>query len=886
MTNRVEIIIDALNLAIDEVKAMDKGMEVLGDSARKGSKGLDEAKKSASILKTDFVNLNQTVDSYTANLKEATPQNIRFAKTFQDIKKRVDEGTLSLDKAQRELDQLQREMKEVDAQGKKFGQNFTKNFSLMQGKFLAVAAGITAAGFAAKKAFDFAKEGAEIRLVEERFDRLAVSIGTTGEALRGDLFEAMGGIVSKTEAMSGALDLMALGLVKNHNEAVRMAGIAGKLNMDMNQLVLTLSNQTTMRFDALGVSVDGFKEKVDKLKDSGMDASQAFSTAFMQQAEEQIEKMGDVADSTMGEFQELEANFKDVLDEMRSDALEGIVVPVRFINEGFKKREEVKKEEDEIREAFEKNILTQEDYIDHQERIAESWGVLADLEHDRTLELVAIRTETLDADTIHLTRSTNELIKAAISADKVMLQYAVDTEKAAGATKNLKSSLRDLQGSKINLADMVEMGNFKEKLAFDEIFAGNRWQDASNIQGAMTDHLLAQAQAMAELGAKGYDVTGMYDVYMDALARTDPELAKNMEASQAMTGFLGDLDEAFKHGVISGEEYFAIFDDLYDNILAGMDPVEAFTQATEDLGTAWDTFSAKGDATDTLANLLPEEDAQAMKEAIGMDGLAGAASDATTEFENLASVMPDNSENIIASISDVSLALETFESGYITPASLSMATIAEKLPADEETLKQSIENVSTKLNETLVAQLSAGATKATTINTQMDELKDKDVTATIRVNVIGAPGWLSGAGVTVPVTPVDEEDDGGGEGEAWMSLNDLVELTDDFDIRERSANEANNDDDDDGGAGVPHKGGQVQYGSPYIWKPGEELFIPSTDGYVIPNRQVSDILNLGGMGALESKLGELNQNMTMLLARTPTAGDIARAVVSAVQTTV
>ena len=130
----------------------------------------------------------------------------------------------------------------------------------------------TAAVYALKKGFDFAEEGAQLLLTEQRFDRLAATIGTTSAALRSDLQDAMGGIVSKTEALQLGTDLLSLGLVKSSDEAVRMARAVGELGMDMNQLVLTLTNQTTMRFDALGVSVDGFQDKVNALKAAGHDA--------------------------------------------------------------------------------------------------------------------------------------------------------------------------------------------------------------------------------------------------------------------------------------------------------------------------------------------------------------------------------------------------------------------------------------------------------------------------------------------------------------------------------------------------------------------------------------------------------------------------------------
>jgi hypothetical protein len=116
------------------------------------------------------------------------------------------------------------------------------------------------------------------------------------------------------ELMASATDFLSLGLANSHDEVIRLSNVSSQLGMDMNQLVLTLTNQTTMRFDALGVSVAGFDEKVQKLKDSGMDANKAFNEAFLQQAEEQIERVGSATQESIGSFMRLEAAWANATD--------------------------------------------------------------------------------------------------------------------------------------------------------------------------------------------------------------------------------------------------------------------------------------------------------------------------------------------------------------------------------------------------------------------------------------------------------------------------------------------------------------------------------------------------------------------------------------------
>ncbi len=190
------------------------------------------------------------------------------------------------------------------------------------GSFMAgvgtASAAATLAMVGLKKVMEFGKEGAELELTETRFVRLAASIGTTADALKTDLRAATRGMMSDSEMMASATTMMTLGLAKTREEAVRLTRVASALGMNMNQLVLTLTNQTTMRFDQLGVSVDGFAEKVDALKAAGMSANDAFKEAFLQQAEEQITKVGDAADSSVASFVKFEVATQNLGDALKS----------------------------------------------------------------------------------------------------------------------------------------------------------------------------------------------------------------------------------------------------------------------------------------------------------------------------------------------------------------------------------------------------------------------------------------------------------------------------------------------------------------------------------------------------------------------------------------
>ena len=186
-----------------------------------------------------------------------------------------------------------------------------------------LATGFAALGIArvAKELYEFGKAGAELDYTRQKFDRLAESIGVTSDTMMKDLRAATKGTMSDMQLAASAGDLMALGLAKSYDEVLRLTKVAGGLGMNMNQLVLTLTNQTTMRFDQLGVKVAGFQEKVDALKASGMSASDAFQEAFLRQAEEQLGNIGKRADTAAGAAARLEASWANFADTARTNVV-------------------------------------------------------------------------------------------------------------------------------------------------------------------------------------------------------------------------------------------------------------------------------------------------------------------------------------------------------------------------------------------------------------------------------------------------------------------------------------------------------------------------------------------------------------------------------------
>ena len=133
-----------------------------------------------------------------------------------------------------------------------------------------MAGGFVAAGMAAQQAYATLRAGAELQTTTERFGKLAASIGTTADVMLGKLREATKGMISDAELMASASGIVSLKLADNEEQVVRLATVVGTLGWDMQQVILTFANLSTMRLDALGLSVDEVKQKQKELMDQGL----------------------------------------------------------------------------------------------------------------------------------------------------------------------------------------------------------------------------------------------------------------------------------------------------------------------------------------------------------------------------------------------------------------------------------------------------------------------------------------------------------------------------------------------------------------------------------------------------------------------------------------
>lgn len=144
------------------------------------------------------------------------------------------------------------------------------------------------------------EEGAQLEILEQRFDIIARNAGTTGEALEGQLEPAIGHLVDRLTGMGIATDFLAQNVAKTGEEAVELTRIAVQLGIDIQDIQNVLEDLSTEGFSAIGLAVGDFEIHLRRLQDEGYELEDAFKLAFIETANDQIEMFGDRSETTAG----------------------------------------------------------------------------------------------------------------------------------------------------------------------------------------------------------------------------------------------------------------------------------------------------------------------------------------------------------------------------------------------------------------------------------------------------------------------------------------------------------------------------------------------------------------------------------------------------------
>lgn len=528
-----------------------------------------------------------------------------------------------------------------------------------------------------QQVFQFLQDAAAVENTERKFDRLAQSIGTTADALQNDLGSVTGGLLSDFQAMEAATDFMTLGLARTHDEAVRLSNVSSQLGMNMNQLVLTLTNQTTMRFDALGLSVDGFDEKVANLKATGMDTNEAFKEAFLQQAEAQLERVGSVVDTNAGKLQILSSNWQNTTANMKQNILDAaapiidkfasIITTAGEAELAVKNLGQSSKFLDDLAIAAEKVSTAVEEVGAHgsffspvqtiktrdavKELAAQISAATGSVEEQRaklesygfTVDDIGVKLNGMGVSWIELAKAVEQvkLDKAAAEAAQydIALQRVQTTTKGTTSATKLKA-LADLETAKIIEDHLI--GLLKEEQA-----------ELKNLGGALnsaTDDTAAMAEAQAQLAQ-------MIQGTVDAQTSATSELFSAYDDLKAAQGewVQATVDNSSTIAQISAELAGDLSDDQQD---AYRDILDTVAEGSAEWLAAYDAL--QGDLTDSqraglIARLADLQDGHGQIQDI-FTGDAEAAEEAQARIDSALVVIQQNYQNLALEIAQAKLA--------------------------------------------------------------------------------------------------------------------------------------------------------------------------------------------------------------------------------------
>jgi len=609
----------------------------------------DEASRLIQGVGRELQGLEQSASRAGLQTAALEQRSSLLAQEMSRLGKEVAQGKISVDQAEKEFDKFESTLAKVEAQAEE-----------TQGVFGRMRSGVSQAGQAwtqlatpiqstiailqqakqaAQEAYQYVGEGAQMSLAEDRFAALTRSVGTTSDALLGDLKIATRGTVSDFELMNGASQLLNLGLTKTAEETVRLGSVAGKLNWDMNVLGLTIANQSTMRLDALGLSMTDVQGRAEALRAQGMATDQAFKFAIIEAGEAKLQLLGDSADTAAGKLKILETNAANLSENFKSTFSEELITNVNDLAGGiFETQEGASQLGDTLGQVAVAALLFSNSAAIAKKNIGEAQGATGQategmrqsksaVEDERRAVIASMtayddRTEAIGAHNRILVEANTLLAnEAAILYNETSPAYAELQDKLEQSTYHLSEN--EAMVAQAN-ARLVEWGQTIPAVtgaiyASDEAVAaynarlGEYYLQAQNTVDGTFDVAAAFTESASQLGANANQLAAIQMAFGDLepaqaeailkqaalsaeVARLTQEIITgNMTVYEARDAYL-----AFQEGLNSSQ---ILVNEATGSVLLMNDAMVGSSSAIGSLQTDLDSFSTGGAVSETQAFL-------------------------------------------------------------------------------------------------------------------------------------------------------------------------------------------------------------------------------------------------------------------------------------------
>lgn len=515
--------------------------------------------------------------------------------------------------------------------------SFATKWTELYSKFQLVKQGAEIVAGVFKTAFDLAQEGAAIERTASKLDNLAVSIGTTAEALLTDLRTATRGMLSDAEIMESATQIISLGLANTGEGVVRLATLVSELGWDMQQVILTFANNSKMRLDALGLSVTDVEQRAKALEEQGYSMDEAFDLAVIEAGEAKLLLLGSAADTSAGAWKRMQAEIDNAKDSLALFLSKGLTP---YISGTYASQDAIKAQ---IEAAYQQN-LTWEEFLD-------TLGVMKPMMEGLNLvTLGGAQAKYEDAAaTQNQEQETQRLLAAVTAVTDKYIPYQENMFYAQQAMDMLNTSTETHTGTLYAL--QTALGGVGDELDFTK--------DATSL---LNDALKSQADTTADLNLRQIEL--LYVTGQITEAEREELIAKNEQIQK-----LQKLNQLLESGKVTWEQYLAIVAD-------GKVTMEEMAGAVAD---TWGEFLDMNLESDIQMFEDMDEAAGILNETLA-ETLAP-ASEATTSLNNLAmaaELAGENAFNAIGAVNDFGTALDETAGDY--PVNIHVTVTGDPIP--------------------------------------------------------------------------------------------------------------------------------------------------------------------------------------------------------------
>jgi hypothetical protein len=206
-----------------------------------------------------------------------------------------DNVSAKLDKAKNSVKDLSDEADKGKKSAKSFGESWA-SFKDHAANFVGAAALVTGA------IYKINELGAQANAAERTFNQVSGGVDMATASLA-RMREMTGGVIDDMALMKGASSLLVTGIADTNQKAEELVNLGARLSAVMGvdategiaNLNSALLNNSFLRLDTLGISASRVRERVNELKDAGLDMSEAFSQAVIEIGTQTLTDLGDAA---------------------------------------------------------------------------------------------------------------------------------------------------------------------------------------------------------------------------------------------------------------------------------------------------------------------------------------------------------------------------------------------------------------------------------------------------------------------------------------------------------------------------------------------------------------------------------------------------------------